>query len=147
MFVGLSVCPHIQNPVSICITASVFMCESIGGIGGPDPPPENLRLYGVLHLRKPRVLTPIRSLRTCVRNEVELVPLACEDGGSIEISIWTPFPPGRSWTPTPSPAGKCWTPSGSLEKYSFLCNKTIGLPPVHLGSNIENMLFHIDVLT
>ena len=33
----------------------------------------------VLHLRKPRVLTPLRSLRTCVRNEVELVPLACED--------------------------------------------------------------------
>ena len=29
------------------------------------------------HFRKPRVLTPLRSLR--VRNEVELVPLACED--------------------------------------------------------------------
>ena len=34
------------------------------------------------HLRKPTVLTPLRSLRTCVRNEVELVPLACEDGVS-----------------------------------------------------------------
>ena len=30
------------------------------------------------HLRKPRVLSPLRSLR--VRNEVDLVPLACEDG-------------------------------------------------------------------
>ena len=33
------------------------------------------------HLRKPRVLTPLRSLR---RNEVELVPLACEDGSPAE---------------------------------------------------------------
>ena len=32
-----------------------------------------------MHLRKPMVLTPLRSLRTCVRNEVELVLLACED--------------------------------------------------------------------
>ena len=32
----------------------------------------------IYHLRKPRVLTPPRSLR--VRNDVELVPLACEDG-------------------------------------------------------------------
>ena len=31
------------------------------------------------HLRKPRVLSPLRSLRTCVRNEVDLVPLACKD--------------------------------------------------------------------
>ena len=29
------------------------------------------------HLRKPMVLSPLRSLR--VRNEVDLVPLACED--------------------------------------------------------------------
>ena len=29
------------------------------------------------HLRKPRVLSPLRSLR--VRNEVDLVPLVCED--------------------------------------------------------------------
>ena len=29
------------------------------------------------HLHKPRVLNPLRS---CVRNEVELVSLACEDG-------------------------------------------------------------------
>ena len=29
------------------------------------------------HLRKPRVLSPLRSLR--VRNEMYLVPLACED--------------------------------------------------------------------
>ena len=28
----------------------------------------------------------------------------------------------------PPHPGKFWTPSGSLEKYSFLCNKTIGLP-------------------
>ena len=34
------------------------------------------------HLRKPRVLTPIRSLR--VRNEVEVVPLACEDAGTMK---------------------------------------------------------------
>ena len=32
----------------------------------------------VHHLRKPTVLSPLRSLR--VRNEVDLVPLACEDG-------------------------------------------------------------------
>ena len=36
-------------------------------------------MLGVGHLRKPRVLTPLRSLR----NEVELVPLACEDGGRV----------------------------------------------------------------
>ena len=45
---------------------------------------------------------------------------------SIEISIWTPH------THTPKkkvgPPGKCWTPSGSLEKYSFLCNENIGPP-------------------
>ena len=35
------------------------------------------------HLRKPRVLSPVRSLRMCVRNEVDIVPLACEDGGQI----------------------------------------------------------------
>ena len=29
------------------------------------------------HLRKPRVLSPLRSLP--LRNEVDLVPLACED--------------------------------------------------------------------
>ena len=28
----------------------------------------------------------------------------------------------------PPPPGKFWTPSGSFEKYSFLCNKTIGPP-------------------
>ena len=37
--------------------------------------------------RKPRVLTPLRSLR--IRNEVELVPLACEDG-SIHDSMNIP---------------------------------------------------------
>ena len=37
------------------------------------------------HLRKPRVLTPLRSLR---RNEVELVPLACEDVAS---GCWVDF--------------------------------------------------------
>ena len=34
----------------------------------------------IKHLCKPRVLSPLRSLRTCVRNEVDLVSLACEDG-------------------------------------------------------------------
>ena len=34
-------------------------------------------LSGPLHLRKPRVLCPLLSLH--VRNEVDLVPLACED--------------------------------------------------------------------
>ena len=28
----------------------------------------------------------------------------------------------------PPPPGKFWTPSGSFEKYSFLCNETIGPP-------------------
>ena len=37
------------------------------------------------HLRKPRVLTPLRSLR--VRNEVELVPLACEDAPRCKSQI------------------------------------------------------------
>ena len=41
-------------------------------------------IVGNPHLRKPRVLTPLRSLR--VRNEVELVPLACEDGKSHAIA-------------------------------------------------------------
>ena len=36
--------------------------------------------HGITHLRKPRVLSPLRSLR--VRNEVDLVPLACEDGNN-----------------------------------------------------------------
>ena len=36
-------------------------------------------IYCVLHLRKPRVLSPLRSLRTCVRNEGDLVHLACVD--------------------------------------------------------------------
>ena len=40
------------------------------------------------HLRKPRVLTPLRSLRLCVRNEVELVPLACED---VDWVVWILF--------------------------------------------------------
>ena len=30
------------------------------------------------HLRKPRVLSPLRSFS--VKNEVDLVPLACKDG-------------------------------------------------------------------
>ena len=57
--------------------------------------------------------------------------------------IWGPDPPRKSqviWvslnimirTPPPwkklDPPGKCQTPSGSLEKYSFLCNKTIAPP-------------------
>ena len=37
-------------------------------------------VVGNHHLPKPRVLSPLRSLR--VRNEVDLVPLACEDGKS-----------------------------------------------------------------
>ena len=36
------------------------------------------------HLRKLRVLTPLR----CVRNEVELVPLACEDDTMPDPYIW-----------------------------------------------------------
>ena len=40
---------------------------------------------------------------------------------SIEISIWTPPPP-----PPPPPHRKKLDPSGSLEKYSFLCNITSG---------------------
>ena len=35
--------------------------------------------HEVLHLRKPRILSPLGSLH--VRNEVDLVSLACEDGG------------------------------------------------------------------
>ena len=41
---------------------------------------------------------------------------------SIEISIWSPLE-------KVGPPGKCWTPSGSLEKDSFLCYKTIAPPP------------------
>ena len=40
---------------------------------------ETIQLF--LHLRKPRVLSPLRSLR--VSNDVDLVPLACEDGFSL----------------------------------------------------------------
>ena len=47
---------------------------------------------------------------------------------SIEISIWTPPPPPPKKKKKVGPPGKCWTPSGSLEKYSFLCNKSIGPP-------------------
>ena len=36
-----------------------------------------------IHLRKPRVLTPLRFFNTYVRNEVELVPLACEDARNL----------------------------------------------------------------
>ena len=32
------------------------------------------------HLRKPRVLSPLPSIRTCVWNKVDLVPLPCENG-------------------------------------------------------------------
>ena len=39
--------------------------------------------YWEQHLSKPRVLSPLRFLR--VRNEVDLVPLACEDGGTGNI--------------------------------------------------------------
>ena len=42
----------------------------------------------------------------------------------IEFGKWNP--PEQSWTP--HPPGKWWTPSGSLEKYSFLCNKSVGPP-------------------
>ena len=37
----------------------------------------NFIWHRYVHLRKRRVLSPLRSLR--VRNEVDLVPLACED--------------------------------------------------------------------
>ena len=43
-------------------------------------------------------------------------------------------PPGKSWTPPPP--GKCQTPSGSSEKYSFLCNQTIG-PPLYEDKKIR----------
>ena len=36
-------------------------------------------IYSALHRRKPRVLSPLRSVRTCVRNEVDLVHLAFKD--------------------------------------------------------------------
>ena len=38
---------------------------------------EKVLFHKLFHLRKPRIPTPLRSL--CVRNEEELVPLACED--------------------------------------------------------------------
>ena len=37
------------------------------------------------HLSKLRVLSPLRSLRTCTWNEVDLVPLACEDGVKLKF--------------------------------------------------------------
>ena len=40
--------------------------------------------HQVDHLRKPRLLSQLHSLRTCVRNEVDLVPLACEDVGRLD---------------------------------------------------------------
>ena len=46
---------------------------------------------------------------------------------SLNIMIRTPPPPLEKNGPPPPP-GKCQTPSGSLEKYSFLCNQTIGPP-------------------
>ena len=42
-------------------------------------------LSGPLHLRKPRILSPLRSLH--VRNEVDLVPLACEDGATDKTDL------------------------------------------------------------
>ena len=36
---ALSVCPHIQTPVSISFTASLFMCDPERSIGGADPSP------------------------------------------------------------------------------------------------------------
>ena len=41
------------------------------------------------YLRKPRVLSPLRSLR--VRNEVDLVPLACKDGPSDPLPCFVMF--------------------------------------------------------
>ena len=57
--------------------------------------------------------------------------------GFYRNKYWDPPPPLKEAGPPP-PTGKCWIPSGSLEKYNYLCNKTIGSPPVHLGSDIEN---------
>ena len=38
---------------------------------------QHFHMHFMAHLRKPRILSPLRSLR--VRNEVDLVPLTCED--------------------------------------------------------------------
>ena len=41
--------------------------------------------HPVHHLIKPRVLSTLCSL--CIRNEVDLVPLTCEDAGPLEDDI------------------------------------------------------------
>ena len=46
---------YIQTPVSISITASVFMCRSIGGDRGsrpPPPPPQKITCYMGFHRNK-----------------------------------------------------------------------------------------------
>ena len=45
-------------------------------------------LHFSFQLLKPRVLSPLRSLRTCVRNEVDLVALACEDAAIQSQSLF-----------------------------------------------------------
>ena len=55
-----------------------------------------ISLMCVYHLRKPRVLTPLRSLR----NEVELVPLACEDVSQAKGTNSTAFLKERSGVST-----------------------------------------------
>ena len=42
----------------------------------------------IQHIRKSRVLSPLRCLRTCVSNEKNLVPLACKDVNTIACAMW-----------------------------------------------------------
>ena len=52
----------------------------------------------IVHLRKPRVLSPLRS---CVRNEVDLVPLTCEDAYSIVSCRHVPLTDGTTKSENP----------------------------------------------
>ena len=55
-------------------------------IGSSEGNSEHAESHDKVHLGKPRVLCPLRSLRT--RNEVGLVPLDCEDGHSFVLTIF-----------------------------------------------------------
>ena len=60
-----------------CLDIAARRCHTYQYImTGKNCQNQTAHLYS--HLRKPRVLSPLRSLR--VRNEVDLVPLACENG-------------------------------------------------------------------
>ena len=43
-----------------------------------------VKIYRYLHLHKPRVLSPLH----CLRKEVDLVPLVCEDGIFKDMIKW-----------------------------------------------------------